>query len=64
MFDRIGKVFSPLMPAQTLRSCIFYIPHMPRPSSCTRLSFSVGSVRRCFDSKHYPIIGKARSSRQ
>jgi hypothetical protein len=26
VLDRIGKVFSPLMPAQTLKLCIIYIP--------------------------------------
>jgi hypothetical protein len=62
VLDRLGKVFSPLMPAQNFE--IVYHLHSSnalsatRPSSCTCLCFSVGSVRRCFDSKHYPIIGK------
>ena len=67
MLDCIGKVFSPLTPAEILKLCIIYIPqiHFQQrgPSSCTCLSFSAGSVRRCSDSKHYPIIGKVRSSR-
>jgi hypothetical protein len=28
VLDRIGKVFSSLMPAQTLKLCIIYIPQM------------------------------------
>jgi hypothetical protein len=28
VLDRIGKVFSSLMPAQTLKLCIIYIPQI------------------------------------
>jgi hypothetical protein len=44
VLDRMGKLFYPFMPRQTLKLCIFYIPHLhfrqcgPHASQQRRLS--------------------------